>query len=71
MPGAVLIFVGVQLDSVIPIIKKLWTDSFVLFSSGVAILVLAAIYWLEDVHEVALRQRSLRLQLDGDKPDLA
>ncbi|HEY7203230.1 MAG TPA: heparan-alpha-glucosaminide N-acetyltransferase domain-containing protein [Methylomirabilota bacterium] len=32
-----------------PIIKNLWTGSFVLLSAGMAFLLLAAIYWLVDV----------------------
>ncbi len=32
-----------------PIIKKLWTGSFVLFSGGLCFLLLAAFYWIIDV----------------------
>ncbi|HEX7784702.1 MAG TPA: DUF5009 domain-containing protein, partial [Methylomirabilota bacterium] len=36
-------------DRTYPIIKNLWTGSYVLLSAGMACLVLAAIYWLVDV----------------------
>jgi predicted acyltransferase len=32
-----------------PINKKLWTSSFVIFTAGLALLVLAAFYWVSDV----------------------
>ncbi len=32
-----------------PIVKKLWTSSFVLFSSGICFLLLAGFYWVIDV----------------------
>jgi predicted acyltransferase len=32
-----------------PVIKNLWTGSFVLLAAGMACLVLAAVYWLVDV----------------------
>ena len=32
-----------------PIVKKLWSNSFVLFSSGICCLLLAGVYWLIDV----------------------
>jgi predicted acyltransferase len=32
-----------------PIVKKLWTSSFVLFSSGICFVLLALFYWLIDV----------------------
>jgi predicted acyltransferase len=45
--------VGVGLGSLwartYPIIKNLWTGSFVLFTAGMACLVLAGVYWLVDV----------------------
>ncbi|HXC94633.1 MAG TPA: DUF5009 domain-containing protein [Edaphobacter sp.] len=33
-----------------PINKNLWTSSYVLFSAGWALLALAALYWLVDIH---------------------
>jgi predicted acyltransferase len=45
--------VGIGLGSLwartYPIIKNLWTGSFVLFTAGMACLVLAGVYWLVDV----------------------
>lgn len=32
-----------------PIIKKIWTSSFVLFSSGISFILLALFYWIVDV----------------------
>jgi predicted acyltransferase len=34
-----------------PIVKKIWTSSFVLFQSGIAFLLLALFYWLIDVKQ--------------------
>lgn len=34
-----------------PIVKKLWTSSFVLFMSGICFILLAAFYWILDVKE--------------------
>ncbi len=39
--GAVLLVLGLLLDPVLPMIKRLWTDSFALFSSGFSLLLLA------------------------------
>jgi heparan-alpha-glucosaminide N-acetyltransferase len=59
--GALLMGSGVALDpailpgvesirwSICPIIKCLWTPSYVLYSGGWAILVLALLYWIIDV----------------------
>jgi predicted acyltransferase len=33
-----------------PINKKLWTSSYVLFTAGCALIVLAVCYWLTDIH---------------------
>jgi predicted acyltransferase len=47
--GICLFFAGLALNPVIPIAKKIWTDSFVLVSGGFALAVFAAVYWLCDV----------------------
>lgn len=51
-----LVFIGLSLIALgglwglaLPINKSLWTSSFVLFSSGFALLVLAAFIWLIDI----------------------
>jgi len=48
--GAALVIAGVVLNPLIPINKKIWTDSFALFSGGVSLLGLALLHWLIDLH---------------------
>jgi heparan-alpha-glucosaminide N-acetyltransferase len=59
--GAALVIVGIALDpailpgvetmrySVCPIIKRLWTPSYVLYSGGWVMLAAAVLYWVVDV----------------------
>jgi predicted acyltransferase len=47
--GGVGIAVGELWGLVFPINKNLWTSSYVVFTAGFALLVLAAIHWLVDV----------------------
>jgi predicted acyltransferase len=47
--GIVLIFVGNGWGSFFPIIKKIWTSSFMLVTSGYAFLVFALLYWLIEI----------------------
>lgn len=47
--GAILIGVGFVWSLAFPINKNLWTSSYVLYMSGVALLFLGVIYWLVDV----------------------
>lgn len=47
--GGMTLLVGWVWSHVFPINKSLWTGSYVLFSAGLACLVLAATYWLVDV----------------------
>ncbi len=47
--GFVLSVSGIAWDTVFPINKSLWTSSYVLFTAGLASLVLAALYWIADV----------------------
>jgi len=47
--GAVLMAVGVALNPLIPINKKIWTDSFVLFSAGFSLVFLALLAWAIDM----------------------
>jgi predicted acyltransferase len=49
--GAVLTVAGLAWGLVFPINKNLWTSSYVLFTAGVACLLLAAIAWLVDVRQ--------------------
>ncbi len=47
--GLVLLVAGTLWDLAFPINKALWTSSYVLHSSGVALIILSLIYWLADV----------------------
>ncbi|MFO7668419.1 MAG: hypothetical protein R6W31_02055 [Bacteroidales bacterium] len=47
--AASLIVLGLILDNWHPIIKKIWTSSFVLFSGGICVLMLAFFYLVIDV----------------------
>lgn len=47
--GAALLTLGLAWSLVFPPVKAIWTSSYVLVSSGVALLVLAACHWLFDV----------------------
>jgi predicted acyltransferase len=61
--GALLVAAGIALDPAIlpgvdtsrwticPIVKRLWTPSYVLYSGGWAMLAAAALYWLIDVRQ--------------------
>ena len=47
--GTILVAIGLTWDMVFPINKKIWTSSYVLYTSGVAMLFLGVIYWLVDI----------------------
>ena len=47
--GAAGVLLGLAWGTVFPINKNLWTSSYVVFTAGMALLVLAACYWLVDV----------------------
>jgi predicted acyltransferase len=49
--GTILIILALVLDIWHPVIKKIWTSSFVLFSGGICALMLAVFYLLIDVWE--------------------
>jgi predicted acyltransferase len=49
--GGVAVALGLVWDRSFPINKNLWTSSYVLLTSGLASIVLAACYWLIDVRE--------------------
>jgi predicted acyltransferase len=44
------VVLGLILDGAFPINKSLWSSSYVLFTSGVALNLLGVCYWLIDVH---------------------
>ncbi len=47
--GLVLSFAGFHWGLYFPMVKALWTSSYVVFTSGLALLTLAALSWLVDV----------------------
>lgn len=47
--GAVAMIVGTAVHPLFPINKGLWTSTYVIFTAGYAMVVLAACYWLIDV----------------------
>ena len=57
--GFVLTVAGVAWDGVFPINKSLWTSSYVLFTAGLASLILAAFYWIADVKGIKAPMKPL------------
>ncbi|MFN7933499.1 MAG: DUF5009 domain-containing protein [Bryobacteraceae bacterium] len=47
--GVAGIAVGLGMDAAIPIIKKIWTASFAVYSTGFTLLALVLFYWVLDV----------------------
>jgi predicted acyltransferase len=47
--GAALVGLGLLWNKFFPINKPLWTSSYVLYTGGLAMMVLSVIYWLADV----------------------
>jgi predicted acyltransferase len=47
--GIVFTFTGLLLDPLLPINKRIWTSTFVLFSGGVSLLVFSALYFVLDI----------------------
>ena len=52
LAGVSCLLLGLALNPFIPIIKKIWTPSFVFYSGGFALLVFACCYWLCDVRGI-------------------
>jgi len=52
LAGVVLAAVGLILDPLFPINKKLWTSTFVLLMAGIDFIVFGAMYWLIDVRHI-------------------
>jgi predicted acyltransferase len=50
--GCVFIFTGFCWDMVFPINKKIWTSSFVLYTTGLAILVLCVLMYVIEMKEI-------------------
>jgi predicted acyltransferase len=49
LAGACLILAGLGLSPWMPLIKKIWTSTFALFSGGVALLIFALLYLVVDI----------------------
>jgi predicted acyltransferase len=49
--GAVLIFIGFCCDMVFPINKKIWTSSYVLYTTGLALMVIGLLIYLLEFKE--------------------
>ncbi|RME96671.1 MAG: DUF1624 domain-containing protein [Bacteroidetes bacterium] len=47
--GTILLGVSLIWDPIFPINKKIWTSSYVLYTSGIAMLILGCIYYLVDI----------------------
>jgi predicted acyltransferase len=47
--GAISLLIGLWWGTYFPINKSLWTSSYVVFTAGVALLILAACYWLIEI----------------------
>jgi predicted acyltransferase len=50
--GVAGIVAGLAWHFQFPIIKKIWTSSFVLFTCGISAILLAAFYWIIDVKDI-------------------
>jgi len=50
--GNILIVSGMAFDLVFPINKQLWTSSYVLYTSGLAMVVLGITYWIADIKRI-------------------
>lgn len=51
MVGAILIFTGLAWDLLFPINKKLWTSSFVIYTSGIDLIVLGILIYVIDLRQ--------------------
>lgn len=49
LAGIIFVVAGLLWNSSFPINKALWTSSYVFFSSGLAVILLAILYWLIDI----------------------
>jgi predicted acyltransferase len=50
--GNILIVCGMAWGLLFPINKQLWTSSYVLYTSGLAMVVLGIIYWIADIKRI-------------------
>lgn len=49
--GAALVLAGLGWNQTFPINKRLWTSSYVLYSGGLSILLLAAFYYIVEIRQ--------------------
>jgi len=47
--GAICIVLGLGMDVILPIVKRIWTSSMVLFSGGISFLLMAFFYYVVDI----------------------
>ncbi|MGY5846144.1 acyltransferase family protein [Salegentibacter sp. HM20] len=47
--GGLLLIMGIFLNAIHPFIKKIWTSTFVLITSGICTLMLALFFWVIDI----------------------
>ena len=52
LAGTAVLAAGLACDRWMPINKNLWTSSYVLFTGGMAMMTLAACYWMIDVRQI-------------------
>ena len=52
MLGSLLIIIGWTWGFILPINKQLWTSSYVLYTGGIAIILLAGMIWLVDIKKI-------------------
>lgn len=67
--GALAVMVGLMWHSVFPINKSLWTSSYVVFTAGMASLVLATVMWIVDLQKA--RRWTKPFVIYGVNPTLA
>jgi predicted acyltransferase len=67
--GNILIVCGMAWGLMFPINKQLWTSSYVLYTSGLAMVVLGIFYWIADIKRI--RQFSTPLLAFGTNPIIA
>jgi predicted acyltransferase len=49
--GVALVIAGFGWGTVVPVVKKIWSSSFVLVAGGYSAMILAAFYWLIDIRQ--------------------
>jgi predicted acyltransferase len=69
MAGVVGVGIGEIWNRYFPINKNLWTSSYVIFTAGLALLLLAALYWVIDVRQ--LRRWVMPLEVFGSNAILS